>query len=635
MISAHRYHLVIPGLYEVIDGGYPGSLGQLLDGGTPASTGPALNGGSPGGPLALREGRVTLDASAVPHVTADVTVPIPGRWELVEQRTREIDGGSPGATGEVLDGGTPALTGEIIDGGAAAQLLVPVWEPDEEVLEALDPRLTPRVRLAATRDVGGQTRVFDLCVRARTVDHGDGTLTLSLASDETLLQDFAPLVDDMTPLAAHANSLRSVVQYVLSAAIPDATLAPAPSTDVDVTPYFEVTNRVLNPRAESTWGYVAGTNTAAVNTGTTAPHEGARYVTWTSAAGGDANILIWVDNQVRPGDTLTARAHMRTGTAGHSMRLTLRFRDSEGNTIREHTSTVAPGVAPTWTPIEVTGRAPAGTAIVSLVATGEATAASQTYAIDFPTMVDGHYPVPAFHGNLPADSRYTYEWAGIENQSVSRRIPYPEYERDPESLIWKAGVPALDFLHPLLQTHGLRLVCDEERVWTLRDEAFEAPGALTLRHGVNLTDVQEETIDRNAELWFDARVTRYKWTDRDGIQQERVDSFALPGYTRVAQLEVEAAYPGPGRSEYAVRRAQGLGREITVSAVADWTARAEQPVAVTLPDSPLLRGNAVSVDFDLTTDEMTITTRTLEIALGSIDLLTGPINALTGTVNAL
>lgn len=556
----------------------------------------------PGGRvMPVSGGTITLDAARAPYCTATVEVPMPGAW------------GSVPVTVPVL--------------GTVQR---PQWTPDPAALDALDPRQGARVTLTAAS--GGTERTFNLGCRDRRVNYGQGTVTLNLASDEAMLADHAPLTDDEAPLAL-AGSLRAVVGYVLGRAV-GATLAAAPATDRDATPYYRAVNRVLNPRANETWGYVAGNNTRAVGYGTNTPRDAPGYVTWTSEAAGDAGLLIWVDNQVTGGDTLTARAWMRAGDAGRPMRLLLRWRDGEGNTIREDVATSSPPVAPDWAEVTVTGRAPAGSAIVSLVAVGQASSGSQTFAIDYVSLTEGRILLGEHHGSLAPTEHYRYEWAGDINRSVSIRTPYPEYDRDPESLVWRAGQTAMEFLTPLLQAHGLRLVCDESRVWTLRDEDYRADGRLALRTGVNVVDA-DESVSRDAGLWFDARVTRYTWTDRDGIPQERVDAYGLPGYTRVSVLEVNAPWPGVGRSEYAVRRAAGVGREVTVEAVSVWDTLPEQLTVLTLPDAPDMVGTVASVDYDLATDRMTITARAQEVAAGAVLLLDGRVLDLPGRVDAL
>jgi hypothetical protein len=208
-------------------------------------------------------------------------------------------------------------------------------------------------------------------------------------------------------------------------------------------------------------------------------------------------------------------------------------------------------------------------------------------------------------------------------------------DAEDDALTWRAGQAGWDFLAPLVQAAGFRLVCDEQRAWTLRTADYTAPGSLSIRYGVNLID-GDDTLDRGGDTWFDAAVTRHTWNDSAGITQERVDAYALATpYTRLRLFEKTTPYPGAGFSRYAVSRAQGRGREVSATLVADWRTNAEQPVQIILGDAPTLTGITQAVSLDLDTDEMTVTTRTVDTQLGAIDLLVGTIDALVGTIDSL
>lgn len=181
-----------------------------------------------------------------------------------------------------------------------------------------------------------------------------------------------------------------------------------------------------------------------------------------------------------------------------------------------------------------------------------------------------------------------------------------------EAKIWKAGDSAEEFLRPIVQASGLRLVCDEQRRWTLRDEEYAAPGMLNVRHGINLMD-GEDSIDRESGIWFDAAIARYRWRDIAGDQQEAVDSYAeSSSYTRAQLFDFDTPYPGPGFAEYAVRRARGRGREVTFTIETDWNAQAEQTVFAVLDDMPFQVGSTQSITFDIDAEQMAGTTMTLE-----------------------
>jgi hypothetical protein len=210
----------------------------------------------------------------------------------------------------------------------------------------------------------------------------------------------------------------------------------------------------------------------------------------------------------------------------------------------------------------------------------------------------------------------------LVNEVLDQAIPGAELEAgddftisvdaDGDVRLWKAGVSALEYLQPIVQASGLRLVCDEARLWTLRDEEWTAPGMLHARYGVNLM-AGEDTIDRDSGVWFDAAIARYSWTDGGGVQLEQYDSYAATTpHTRSRTFDFDSPYPGPGFAEYAVRRAQGRGREVTFTLDSDWTAQAEQTTFLALDEMPLQVGATQSITFNLDDDTMTGTTRTVE-----------------------
>jgi hypothetical protein len=239
-----------------------------------------------------------------------------------------------------------------------------------------------------------------------------------------------------------------------------------------------------------------------------------------------------------------------------------------------------------------------------------------------------------FDGLMADDTHYSYDFTDDQWASPSERTPLID-AAEPEALIWRAGQTALDFLAPLIQRFGLRLVCDELRLWTLRDEEYVAPGSIEVRYGVNMHR-GSDAVGRDSGAWFDARVTRYRSKSMSGAVRDIFDTFALNDPpTLVTLLELEAPYPGAGRSEYAVRRAQGRARDVEATRRADWDERAEQSVVIVLEDAATQTGKTQAVTFNIVDNEVSITTRTVETPLGAIDLLSGTIDSLSGTIDSL
>lgn len=512
---------------------------------------------------------------------------------------------------------------------------ITIAAPPLAILAALDPRQSPppRITVAATAVFpwATQARTFDLTLRERRVRHADGVVELVLSSDEGLLSDISAAEDDAAPFAL-ASSLRAVVNYVLGKVIPGASLAS--SADADITPCWSLTNYITNPRAETTTGFYTGGNVSTWGLDTTSGAAvGSNYVWWRSTAAGWSDMFLPGTATAREGEAWTASAKVRSDIAGHSMRVVVQFINANGAICGQALgASVAAPAAPGWATAFASGEAPAGTVRVQAAVTHLATGGGQAVGLDAPMLVEGSRLVPHFHGGSVGGG-YAYAWQGDADASASTRTPL--VERDPDSLTWKAGQSALEFLAPLVQASGRRLVCDEARVWTLRGEEYTADGAIAIRHAVNLIGADDK-IGRDDALWFDGAVVRYTWTDATGKRQERIDSFALTGTpSRVVLIERATPYPGPGFAAYAVRRAQGRGREVSATTVADWNARAEQAVQIVLDGAPVQIGKTSRVVFDLDRDEMTVTTRTTDTPAGAVDLLPGTIDALVGTIDSL
>lgn len=529
--------------------------------------------GTPDIPVSIRDdsGRLALDSSRAPHVTGSVSLSV----------------------------------------------------EDAALLEDLDPRDNRRLVI----DAGG--RAFDLSIREANPDRGAATVGVRLASDEALLEDFAQLVDDNGP-RAHEASLRAVVGYVLDKI--GAMLEPG-GGDADVTAFWEATNLVTNPGARSNAnGYTAGSGTSAVARVTAPTILGLPTIRYTASGAGNA----FLDTPVRglrvtPGDVLTFSAYMASASNSRPARVLLRFLDQSGATILDSYSDAVMTSTDAMVPTRIsrTRRVPPNAAAVSAYINTTVNNAGQNHYVSCLMLHHGAELLDWFDGSSSGGG-YTYAWEDAANGSTSTRVP--DVERDPESLMWRAGVSALEFLRPLVQAAGFRLVCNERREWTLRPAEYREVGSLTYRDGFNLIGASE-TLSRGDESWFDGAVFVYTWTDQNGIEQTRIDAWALTeNPSKVIRREINAAYPGPGRAQYTVRRAQGRGRTVELTAQAKWTEAAEQPFTAILEGTPLQTGISSRVEFDLSTNEVTVTSRTTDTPAGVIDLLTGTINALTGTI---
>ncbi|MFE6733429.1 hypothetical protein [Microbacterium sp. NPDC057650] len=480
--------------------------------------------------------------------------------------------------------------------------------PDAALLDALDPRDSRRLVI----DAGGRT--FDLGIREATPNHGDATVVVELASDEALLDDFAQDFDDAGP-RAHEASLRAVTGYVLGSI--GAALQPG-GPDADVTCYWEVALLNSNPagilNAAGYWHGTGASGLTSVAVVSPAPALGGRTVRWTAAAGvSSVGVAGWdgvsttKEGRVTPGKPYSAVVRVLSNP-GRSTTVTIGFRDENGKHFSNAVSPAQVTSITAWTEFHLSAVAPAGAAYAYAVVTTNGNTAGQNHWVQA-MLYEGADRIPMFYGDSTGGG-YTYAWSGDANASPCTRTPV--IERPLESLTWQAGVSGLAFLRPLLIAAGIRLVCDEARLWTLRDDTYRADGAQTYRVGVNITQVDEK-LSRAAEEWFDGMVVQYTWTDADGIEQTRYDSYALTANpTKTIRREVAAPYPGPGRAQYAVTRAQGRGRTVTVTRQAHWDEHAEQPLSVLLDGTPIQTGLAEKVTFDLAGNTVTTSSRTTD-----------------------
>lgn len=233
---------------------------------------------------------------------------------------------------------------------------------DDTTLDWLDPRAGIRVPLSCG-DATDVPRVFNLGLRARTVDHVAKTVTLRTASDEAILQRYTALADDRTPLTL-ASSLRAVVNHVLAAAIPTSEPNPTALATGVLAGYasrFAWTRSFVT--GDAGLGPVIGVLSAARFT---SPEAGAlagrgmdSYGTLASASPGTTGDYI-AGPTVTPGETITVSRYVRSSfVAPTGWVVGVRFHDGAGNW-----SDVAtygpPASAGGWARPYWTGVAPAG-----------------------------------------------------------------------------------------------------------------------------------------------------------------------------------------------------------------------------------------------------------------------------------
>jgi len=186
------------------------------------------------------------------------------------------------------------------------------------------------------------------------------------------------------------------------------------------------------------------------------------------------------------------------------------------------------------------------------------------------------------------------------------------FDANLEALLWEPGVTAWDFLQPLVEASGLRLFCDEQRVWRLVDPAsYKVSGQVNIAATVNLTR-GEDTISRYGD-WYDSVVVKYSWSDILNEPHVAYDSAGAPG-TKTLVKSYDRAYPGAGAAAAILSRTTGRGRVLALGALADFGATPGKSLIATLPDTPLQSGVISTVEWSFESEGelgMTIRSRGL------------------------
>lgn len=257
---------------------------------------------------------------------------------------------------EVREGSTAKLDATAVP-YATADLEIPLVS--DSVLDDLDPRDGVRFPFTAG-EAGGTPRQFDLGLRSRQVDHSAKTVTLQLASDEALAQDYATLSDDSAPLALQA-SLRAVVNYVLGK-------IPAIAR-----------NLITAPRGTSLTGWSGSVGGGAAPTLSLASTPGMNVGglgidTFMRAEAVGAGTYIDVRNSNVQGiltgapTPVTASAYVRPSSVTSPTGVVyMQFVDAGGATLATVNSSPFTTPSGQWTRVSMSGTAPAGTVWVRAI----------------------------------------------------------------------------------------------------------------------------------------------------------------------------------------------------------------------------------------------------------------------------
>jgi hypothetical protein len=223
---------------------------------------------------------------------------------------------------------------------------------------------------------------------------------------------------------------------------------------------------------------------------------------------------------------------------------------------------------------------------------------------------------PPFTGSLVT----LVNWGlGIVFPGVTLAMGAIEASIDANKIVFKAGDSMWGLLDPFVRGAGLRLWCDEARIWHLDAPSTGAGGNFTIP-GVTMMN---HTLTR--EPWADAVVIENTWTDATGaiwtVAQSAYTS-AAGGPTKGFILRNAAStVPSVAAAVQLYYRMQGRGRDLTAKAVSDYTVTPGRGVAMNVPNASYT-GMVSSVSWDFPSDEMTITTRDRPAVLRAGDVLT-------------
>lgn len=511
---------------------------------------------------------------------------------------------------------------------------------DAALRAALDPRVQlPRIRFTGTRDLGGQSRTFDLDVREVAENSKDGTWSISLGSGDAAAADWSSPVQ-----AGGGTTIRDVIANLTTGA---GTPGPGSSLGgIAATPAWDAPI-VVSADAENSWTDPRLVTLALTGGGCTAARSGS----WPGIVGG-VTLQSWRLTSPTTSDSFLKLHPAETGMNGFAVgerwiiSADLNIEVTQAGTVHYRARRlvallVVNGVTQEISSQQVTGgiagqtgRAvldltiPLGTTAVFIRAYHGTTVGTVRWAKIRVSRVDvadfRFIPAPLDHGGIrydvfftgatPDTAAYDYGWTSTADASSSRRKALTDVR--PEAVWRQGGELGWPKIVALLQTKGWRLICDEQRVWSIRADTDTVPGLLTLADTTALIDA-DTIVSRNGDEWFDSARVIYEW-DVAGVKQTVTEMFVpkdedgdpIP-MTKVRTITVPTPFPGPGRAKAIVERAARRGRRITTTSIIDWAVTPSQAAQITIGGTTYV-GRVQRVEWDLTNATMRC-----EIAIGA------------------
>jgi hypothetical protein len=494
-----------------------------------------------------------------------------------------------------------------------------IHTPAETDAELIDPRNILRVALAVSQQWKAparatQNRSLNLLLHARTFDHDTGDTILTLRTDEARLIDDGLIATTVSTAAyAYESSLRAICNFVLATI--GASLA-AGTDDADYTRTANATNVVRNPRVgvnTTDWSN-AGTAATLARVATGGPNAAAPTFFRATLAANAAPLamIMLVDRAGIPlvaGTVYAISVWVRTSNTGISAGLDGLTYNAANVQQQDLIEVAVPLTANVWKQLTFQFTAAATVdkmtvRVFNIVGTFTTGATLDMTGLRV-SPVTGVHDFDFFDG-ATTDTLYTYAWAGTAHASASTRTrldtrPLTLLDREPGQASW-------DFLQPLVQQAGLRLFCDELRVWRLVDSnSYTVDGTISVAEAINLVHGVDD-IDLGGD-WATGVVVKYTWTDATGATQTAYDAAGTS--TKVTTVEWERAYAGPGAAAAILGRMNGRGRVLALGAVADLAATPGQYTTATVPAAPTQTGIAARIAFTIPDGLMDVATRGL------------------------
>jgi hypothetical protein len=224
---------------------------------------------------------------------------------------------------------------------------------------------------------------------------------------------------DVQTLVALASSARAVTEAVLDIVYPGTPTLNG-TGDADITPFWELTNLMINPSVlVTTLGYTASTGTSAVDFyGSGGALGTSSALRWTPSGTGRATVNCG-KYTASAGTYYVASAYVRSGTTARDMRFRFNFYDSENGLIRTTVGTAVTDTTTDWsTRIHLVAGAPKGTARVEVGIESVSNTAGQFQYADCFMFHEANLPstyVDYFDGTI-APTGYTTAWEDAASQ---------------------------------------------------------------------------------------------------------------------------------------------------------------------------------------------------------------------------